>query len=1235
MSDAARAVLHEAITRRRGDSVTLVDLLDAILAIGKSAETGSSAEFLSRAIGARADVSRLATNVPEPIETLERFQHDAIEVIARASSVGAGTLHVRHLVGVLLEGGRPEVEARFEALGASSAELRERFEVFIRDLESQPGGVNATPSRASSGPPFNARVTKLLAVAQQLDGGSRGPLEHASALLAAFVEEALETTPSRTSAHWLLGRLRSDIRTQWPILRGALFPAWTKVSAPNEVMLLGPAANIVQGAVDLAQEAGAKATRSAHLLCSILSSKSADVDGLLSNLGWNVESAKAALLEQATVTWQIHDDPDAWRRRLGPDRSWATVVWRKLGERARVAFAGAAESALDSSLASLDARTLAAALVPHMDESLLAALAAAIPKRAGDEATPSALLLQRIGIAPRSPQRIPDVMPRSSTEVERSLAASTSILLGLDGENFSADVLFFLLWVPSDGDEAAIDPLLVELGIDADKLLEDIIVPAAKLDARYPSLLRTLLKRRRSESALDRAYLDGDGVSGAIKPDRDLLDARRPALRFAKLLAAKDIAPPIALGLFGNWGSGKTFFMGLMRDAIDTLTADSSAAYVRRVAHIDFNAWHYQDTNLWATLALRIFEGIAHEIGGKDQATVETTRAALHSQVESSKKRKADASVRLKRAIRKRARLGRELEERLQTRQREFDRSLALRAKAAWKALHTTMPELESEAKKLGDDFGITPALKSAGDLARLRADVERVRQRSGGVLAALGARFRGEASIATVLTILLFVGAAIGLGALVEWAARSWNVLPASASTLVQVAALASSLAAWCGARVAQLNRALTRISEVEAAFARAEADVVSDEKARAIEAKLVDQDELIATTKANIDSAERTIREASAELERIARGGLVYDFLAERQQSASYLSHLGLISTVRTDMQTLRSLLRDFEKNGIQPIERIILYVDDLDRCSPDRVLQVLQAVHLLLAFDLFNVVVGVDARWLEGALKTQAVGTADSELRPRDYLEKIFQIPYSLAPIEESSFKTLIGGLIESRSEWRAKQRNAKVVAAPSPGSQVQSTPTTPTQPTRVDVAAKPLPDASAKPEIVRPAEATRVDKAPPTVFEGFEERFIQSLDRFIDRPRLAKRFVNIYRLLRVHAAETPEVDFAGEPESVGYKAALILLAINIGHPDIYPKILRALRATGDEDGWQDWLQKAKGRLGADGSPAFDEKDLKELGVIAKKLAPLSIPSSMAPYKLWAPRVGRYAFDWSRPT
>src|SRR6185369_118728 len=111
---------------------------------------------------------------------------------------------------------------------------------------------------------------------------------------------------------------------------------------------------------------------------------------------------------------------------------------------------------------------------------------------------------------------------------------------------------------------------------------------------------------------------------------------------------------------------------------------------------------------------------------------------------------------------------------------------------------------------------------------------------------------------------------------------------------------------------------------------------------------------------------------------------------------------------------------------------IDRIVLYIDDLDRCPPKQVVDVLQAIHLLLAFELFVVVVGVDARWVRHALRKHYPEMLDEspddqksdgkkETRwtraatPRDYVEKIFQIPFWIKPMEPGDSEKLFKGLI----------------------------------------------------------------------------------------------------------------------------------------------------------------------------------------------------------------------------
>ena len=106
---------------------------------------------------------------------------------------------------------------------------------------------------------------------------------------------------------------------------------------------------------------------------------------------------------------------------------------------------------------------------------------------------------------------------------------------------------------------------------------------------------------------------------------------------------------------------------------------------------------------------------------------------------------------------------------------------------------------------------------------------------------------------------------------------------------------------------------------------------------------------------------------------------------------------------------------------------IERIVLYIDDLDRCPEDKVVEVLQAVHLMLGLPLFVVVVAVDVRWVGESIRKhygRLVGWDErTGIRPAttssasadDYLEKIFQIPYRIHPLEPDVRKLLLGGLL----------------------------------------------------------------------------------------------------------------------------------------------------------------------------------------------------------------------------
>ncbi|MCS6855987.1 MAG: KAP family NTPase, partial [Elioraea sp.] len=113
----------------------------------------------------------------------------------------------------------------------------------------------------------------------------------------------------------------------------------------------------------------------------------------------------------------------------------------------------------------------------------------------------------------------------------------------------------------------------------------------------------------------------------------DALGRREEARRLAELACLKANAPPLAIGLFGAWGAGKSTFMRLMEEEIEAIArrwrADPASPFVTRVARLRFNAWSYADANLWASLAVEIFTGLRDEIARIDGSSLDKADALL------------------------------------------------------------------------------------------------------------------------------------------------------------------------------------------------------------------------------------------------------------------------------------------------------------------------------------------------------------------------------------------------------------------------------------------------------------------------------------------------------------------------------------------------------------------------------------------------------------------------------
>jgi hypothetical protein len=228
--------------------------------------------------------------------------------------------------------------------------------------------------------------------------------------------------------------------------------------------------------------------------------------------------------------------------------------------------------------------------------------------------------------------------------------------------------------------------------------------------------------------------------------------------------------------------------------------------------------------------------------------------------------------------------------------------------------------------------------------------------------------------------------------------------------------------------------------------------------------------------------------------------------------------------------------------DRDAGRRINRIVLYIDDLDRCAQEKVIEVLQAVHLLLALPLFTVVVAVDSRWMSRSLAVGFPGLLSGEYgaTPYDYLEKIFQIPFWVKSMDDADVNRMLEGILKP---------GAKPAQVPGddgkneqPGSDTNGT------------------DAR------QPGTGRQYEENPKSLeVDPDEMDFIQKLTPLLSRsPRALKRFANVYRMIKASLPpdEAREMNFGHTSFGPPFRVILLTLAISTGFPEPATEILAAL-------------------------------------------------------------------------
>ena len=91
-----------------------------------------------------------------------------------------------------------------------------------------------------------------------------------------------------------------------------------------------------------------------------------------------------------------------------------------------------------------------------------------------------------------------------------------------------------------------------------------------------------------------------------------------------------------------------------------------------------------------------------------------------------------------------------------------------------------------------------------------------------------------------------------------------------------------------------------------------------------------------------------------------------------------------------------------------------RLVVFVDDLDRCLPEKAIEVLEAIKLfvdapgcvfVLGLDQDVIARGIEMKYKELGEKKDGEGKGQFTIEGMRYLEKIIQLPFQIPPVEQT--------------------------------------------------------------------------------------------------------------------------------------------------------------------------------------------------------------------------------------
>lgn len=348
-------------------------------------------------------------------------------------------------------------------------------------------------------------------------------------------------------------------------------------------------------------------------------------------------------------------------------------------------------------------------------------------------------------------------------------------------------------------------------------------------------------------------------------------------------------------------------------------------SYCRHVVHIDFNAWHYVETNLWASLVDHIFTELNRALTQRIEKEKEgTTVEALFEQLETVKQLKREAKAELKEAenVRDRRRFQPPVKEELKEIRAYCENTIwdlsNLKAVDIWNLVSDAMAEelqkKDSNLKQSIDDvkekLGWEGLTDSAQNLQKAIEETQSVTGRFRMLYFSIANGSNGGWSLAALAMIVIAVQV-IGFE-LAEWVNQYITLkMPELAKYTTSAGTLLAGLATWLRSNSGKMAEILKKLGNAKT-WIDENLNLKTQEHIKTVaqaKSALNAEQERVTAVEERFADAEKAFREGTAV-------GRLQSFIKNRATNKDYAKHLGILTMIRKDFQAMAKLMRRHRK-------------------------------------------------------------------------------------------------------------------------------------------------------------------------------------------------------------------------------------------------------------------------------------------------------------------------------